>query len=171
VEVLQKFNFENYTRFQKNGSKNTRNYSTVSLSRKRFSIRYIHTYIHTMRKVLPGAFAFACACVCNGCAQLRFKFYDLLNLNYTTPIKWDRARCPCDCQVLHSVFQPLSPLAPSPFVPLPTLSPPPILPRHSDGTRCLRLRSKTSNSSSNLVYRQKSARRTLADICTRKTII
>lgn len=165
--ILQKFNFENAP---ERTALRTRETIQQSLSRKRFSIRCTHTYMHTMRKVSPGAFA--CACVCNGCAQLRFKFYDLLNLNYTTPIKWDRARCPRDCQVLHSVFQPLSPLAPSPFVPLPTLSPPRSTPlrRHSNGTRCLRLRSKTSNSSSNLVYRQKSAR-TLADICTRKTII
>lgn len=30
----------------------------------------------------------------NGCMQLRFKFYDLLNLNYATSIKRDRARLP-----------------------------------------------------------------------------
>lgn len=117
-----------------------RNYSTVSPE----SGFRLHTHIH---EVLPRAFT----CAGNGCAQLRFKFYDLLNLNYTTPIKWDRARSPRDCQVLHSVFQPSSLLTLS--VSLYALCIPTAF--------CLRLCSKTTRLPSNLVYRQKSTKRML----------
>lgn len=64
-------------------------------------------YIYVHIPIQSCMYKYVCMYVCNGCTQLRFKFYDLLNLNYKRPIKWDRA-WPCTLASFVFLSVPLS---------------------------------------------------------------